>query len=150
MREPPRPESERARREAQVLVADPHAELAVEHVEPLVLFVMDVPRRAFAGTHRDLHHAERAARCGAADLHDLEHAEEPVRVTFARVEQISVATLRRNNRHLILPSLGLGTVKNCLVANSSITNYPRRNNPCQVHPQSGCARGVSTSKARWR
>src|SRR3954468_8011610 len=49
-----RPERERARRQRQALVADVNGEFALDHVEPLVLVRVDVPRRALARTHGDL------------------------------------------------------------------------------------------------
>src|SRR5215218_7141017 len=47
-------ERERAGRERKALLPDVDGELALEHVEPLVLVGVDVPGRALAGADRDL------------------------------------------------------------------------------------------------
>ena len=87
------------------LVADVDGELALEHVEPLVLVGMDVPRRAFAGADGDLEQAVLAVRGGAADLDDLEHPEEPVRLAFAAVEQVAVRALSCETTAISAPSV---------------------------------------------
>src|SRR3954463_3815284 len=84
-----------------MLVADPHRELTVEDVEPLVLLVVDVPRRAFALPNGHLDQPVFAAGVGAADLDDLEHPEQPVRLTLVRTEQIPVLrAFGGNHSHL--------------------------------------------------
>ena len=88
-------------------VADVDGELALEHVEPLVLVGVDVPGRALAGAHGDLEQPVLAARVVAADLDDLEHPQQPVRLALVLAEQVAVLrTLCRNGRHLThsLPS----------------------------------------------
>ena len=51
---------------------------------------MDVPGRALAGAHGDLDQPVLAVRVLAADLDDLEHSEQPVRLPLVLAEQIPV------------------------------------------------------------
>ena len=61
MRDVPRPEDERAGRRDDDLAADPERQLALEDVEPLVLAVVDVQRRAAAARRQVLDHGDPAA-----------------------------------------------------------------------------------------
>src|SRR3954471_2206251 len=89
-----------------MLIADPYRELTLEYVEPLVLFVVDVPRRAFALPNCHLDQPVFAAGLGAADLDDLEHPEQPVRLALVRTEQIPVLrAFGGNHSHVTTPSV---------------------------------------------
>src|SRR5206468_13079684 len=94
-------EGKRSGRERQTPLADVDGELSFEHVEPLVLVGVDVPGRALACTHGDLEQPELAVRLGAADLHDLEHPQQPVRLPLVLAKQVAVLrALCSNGAHL--------------------------------------------------
>src|SRR4051794_24895573 len=103
VRHAPGTECERTGLQRQARVADIDGELAVEDVEPLVLVRVHVPGRALAGTYGDLDQSVLALGVGAADLDDLEHPEQPVRIALVLAEQIPVlCTVWRNDGHLLL------------------------------------------------
>ena len=83
-------ERERARRERQTRLADVDRELTLEDEEPLVLVGVDVPRRALAGAHGDLDQSVLAVRGRTADLDDLEHSEQPVRLALLGSQPITM------------------------------------------------------------
>src|SRR5438034_7702762 len=83
-------ERERAGRQREAFLADIDRELPFEDVEPLVLLRVDVPRGALAGTDGDLQQPELAAGVGAADLDDLEHSQQPVRLALVLAESVTV------------------------------------------------------------
>src|SRR3954453_21744807 len=131
-----------------MLVADPHRELTVEDVEPLVLLVVDVPRRAFALPDGHLDQPVFAAGVGAADLDDLKHPEQPVRLTLVRTEQIPMLrAFGGNHSHLTGSFLGVSMILDCPLQNSSKANYLRPNNQCQAQLLNGYAPGACTSRA---
>jgi len=78
-----RAEHERAgaRRDRRAL--DPDRELAIEDVEPLVLVVVDVQRRAAAAGHKLLGHHHATAGLGAVGLDGREAPEEPEVLSLA-------------------------------------------------------------------
>jgi hypothetical protein len=72
-----RAEDERACRGDDRLTVDPDCELALEHVEPLVLVVVDVKRRAAAARDALLGHHDAATGGVAVRLDGRKAAEEP-------------------------------------------------------------------------
>ena len=141
-----RAEREGARRQRQPLVTDVDRELALEDVEPLVLVRMDMPRRAFAGADGHFEQAELAVRVVAADLHDLEHPEEPVRLALVLAEhEAAPAPAGSVPSSLLAPSVDVlrcATVVERTFSYAIVTVKPRR--------PSDCGRGACTSRASSR
>ena len=77
-----RPVDERAGGGDDRLAADPEGQLALDHVEPLVLAVVDVQRRAAAARGEVLGHRDAAAGLLAGRLDRGEAAEEPQRLAL--------------------------------------------------------------------
>jgi hypothetical protein len=87
VRDAAREEDERAGRGAGGLVAALEGELALEHVERLVLLIVHVQRRRGAGRDERFDEAEGAAGRLHGGLEDHPVLEEPVRRSLARPER---------------------------------------------------------------
>jgi tRNA A-37 threonylcarbamoyl transferase component Bud32 len=84
-----RTEREPARRQIHPRVADIDREVPLEHIEPFVLFGVDMPRGTEPGRDDDLEQAEPSPGVRPADLHRLQHAEEPERLAFVVRQRVA-------------------------------------------------------------
>ena len=81
-------EDERPRRCRRDLVLDPEAELTVEHVQPLVLRLVEMERRPVARGNLDLEDVRPVGALGAAELEDDDARRVPRARALARPENV--------------------------------------------------------------
>ena len=100
VRDVARPVHERSGRSDDRLAADPEGHLTVDHVEPLVLVVMDMERRAAAVGPEKLDHGQLAAGRLGRGLDRAQGTDEPACVAFAGLEGDRGDGLGRGRTHL--------------------------------------------------